>query len=162
MADNQAAAKTEIEAPSEASAARWPLSLFVSQSITTGGLKQAAFCSLDFKHKSKRKKNLRKRAGEEAATTALGGRDTDEAVWCQTGDCGSAPEYFWKFFVCPSTVPRTYGFGNIFHHNCPHLQHGINIPRFADIWAQFDTRRAVVVQLRVRDKKAVSGPRGGI
>lgn len=54
--DKQAAAKTEIEAPSEASAARWPLSLFVSQSITTGGLKQAAFSSLDFKHKSKRKK----------------------------------------------------------------------------------------------------------
>lgn len=28
LADNQAAAKTEIEAPFEASATRWPLSLF--------------------------------------------------------------------------------------------------------------------------------------
>lgn len=71
-------------------------------------------------------------------------------------------EYFWKFFVCPSTVPKTYGLGNIFHHNCPHLQHGINVLRFADIWAQFDTLRAVVVQLRVWDKEAVSGPRHGI
>lgn len=62
------------------SAARWPLGLFVSQSITTGGLRQAAFCSLGFKHKSKRKQKLRKRAGEAAAAAALEGRDTDPAV----------------------------------------------------------------------------------
>lgn len=52
--------------------------------------------------------------------------------------------------------------GIFFHHDCPHLQHGINILRFADIWAQFDTLRAVVVQLRVWDKEAVSGAGGGI
>lgn len=112
--------------------------------------------------KVKGKKTRRKRAGEEAAATGLGGRDTGKAVWSETGDCGSVSECFRKFFVRPSTVPRTYGFGNIFHHNCPHLQHGINILRFADIWAQFDRLRAAVVQLRVWDKEAVSGPGGGI
>lgn len=106
------------------------------------------------------KKNLSKRAGEEAAATASAGRHTEEALQFEAGDCGSAS--FGKSLFARRPCQQLMVFGNIFHHNCPHLQHGINILRFADIWAQSDTLCAVVVQPRVWDKEAVSDPPGGI